>query len=102
MSQISPVITEETNNVAVLGGFQCQPQHGAHFVWPGFRFSRIGSRPTPSFSHRFLLVLGLAMLGGFGVLCKVYFFSAPLTGIGISFACYVSSIVLSRALIVRS
>jgi len=35
------------------------------------------------------------MLGGFGVLCKVYFFSAPLTGIGISFACYVASIVLS-------
>ena len=48
------------------------------------------------FQSRFLLVVGLAMLGGFVVLCKVYFFSAPLTGSSISLACYVASIVLSR------
>ena len=50
-----------------------------------------------SFESPFLLVVGLAMLGGFVVLCKVYFFSAPLTGISISLACYVASIALSRA-----
>jgi len=33
--------------VAVLGGLQCQPQHGTYFVRIGFRFSRIGSPPTP-------------------------------------------------------
>jgi hypothetical protein len=33
--------------VAVLGGLQCQPQHGTYFVRLSFRFSRIGSRPTP-------------------------------------------------------
>ena len=49
------------------------------------------------FQSPFLLVVGLVMLGGFGVLCKVYFFSAPLTSIGISLACYVASIALSRA-----
>jgi hypothetical protein len=38
-----------------------------------------------------------AMLGGFVVLCKVYFFSAPLRDISISLACYIASIVLSRA-----
>jgi hypothetical protein len=37
------------------------------------------------------------VLVGLLVLCKVYFFSGPLTGIGISLACYVASIVLSRA-----
>jgi hypothetical protein len=36
------------------------------------------------------------MLVGFLVLCKVYFFSAPLKGIGMALACYVASIVLSR------
>ena len=48
------------------------------------------------FHSPFLLVVGLAMLGGFVVLCKVYFFSGPLTGISISLACYVASIALSR------
>jgi len=31
------------------------------------------------------------------VLCKVYFFSVPLTGVSISLACYVAGIALSRA-----
>jgi hypothetical protein len=30
------------------------------------------------------------------VLCKVYFFRAPLIGISISLACFVASIALSR------
>jgi hypothetical protein len=54
------------------------------------------------FQSPFLLVVGLAMLGGFVVLCKVYFFTKPLTGISISLACYVTSIALSRALTMRS
>ena len=49
------------------------------------------------FRSQFLLAVGLAMLGGFVVLCKVYFFSVPLTGISISLACYVTSIALSRS-----
>jgi multisubunit Na+/H+ antiporter MnhE subunit len=48
------------------------------------------------FRSPFLLAVGLAMLGGLIVLCKVYFFSWPLTGINISLACYVVSIALSR------
>ena len=54
------------------------------------------------FQSPFLLAVGLAMLGGLVVLCKVYFFSVPLTGVSISLACYVASIALSRALIMRS
>ena len=54
------------------------------------------------FQSPFLLVVGLAMLGGFVVLCKVYFFSVPLTGISISLAGYVASIALHRAFIMRS
>jgi len=36
------------------------------------------------------------MLVGLVVLCKAYFFIAPLTGVSISLACYVASIALSR------
>jgi len=36
------------------------------------------------------------MLVGVLVLCTVYFFSGPLLGIGISLACSVASVVLSR------
>jgi hypothetical protein len=49
------------------------------------------------FQSPFRLVVGLAMLGGFVVLGKVYWFSVPLTGICISVVCYVASIALSRA-----
>jgi multisubunit Na+/H+ antiporter MnhE subunit len=49
------------------------------------------------FRSPFLLVVGLAMLGGFVVLCKIYFFSVRFAGISISLACYVASIALSRA-----
>lgn len=48
------------------------------------------------FRSPFLLVVGLAMLGGYVVVCRVYFFSGPLMGVSISLACYVASIVLSR------
>jgi hypothetical protein len=54
------------------------------------------------FQSPFLLVVGLAMLGGLVVLCKLYFFSGPLVGMSISLACYVASIALSRVLLVRS
>ena len=49
------------------------------------------------FQSPFLLVVGLAMLGGLVVLCKAYFFSVHLAGVSISLACYVASIALSRA-----
>ena len=49
------------------------------------------------FRSPFLLVIGGVMLCGFVGLCRLYFFSVPLTGIGISLACYLTSIALSRA-----
>jgi len=69
--------------------------HGTYFVRVGFPFSRIGSQPTP-LSVTVPARVGLALLGGFVVLWKVYFFSVPLTSISISLACYIASIALSR------
>jgi hypothetical protein len=49
------------------------------------------------FQSPFLLVVGLAMVSGFFALGKIYWFRIPFTGFGISLACYVTSIVVSRA-----
>ena len=48
------------------------------------------------FRSPFLLIVGLAMLGGLLALCKVYWFSVPFIGVGISLVCYVASIAASR------
>ncbi len=47
------------------------------------------------FQSPFLLIVGLAMLGGFFALAKVYFFSRPFIGVSISLACYVASMAAS-------
>jgi hypothetical protein len=42
-------------------------------------------------------LVGLLMLAGLIVVCRLYFFRAPLIGVSISFVFYVVSIALSRA-----
>jgi hypothetical protein len=49
------------------------------------------------FRSPFLLLVGLVMLACLIVVCRLYFFRAPLIGVSISFVFYVVSIVLSRA-----
>jgi hypothetical protein len=101
MSQIAPVITKETTMWQCWVGFNASHSMGLILFGLVFGFLALAHGQL-LFQSPFLLVVGLAMLGGFVVLCKVYFFSAPLTGISISLACYVASIALSRASIMRS
>lgn len=96
MSQISPVITKETTMWRCWVGFNASHSMGLILFGLVFGFLALAHEQL-LFQSTFLIVVGLAMLAGFVVLCKVYFFSAPLTGISISLACYVASIVLSRA-----
>ncbi|HKM48757.1 MAG TPA: hypothetical protein VJX69_14290 [Terriglobales bacterium] len=99
MKQISPVITKETTMWRCWVGFNAS--HSMGLILFGLVFGYLAlAHDQLLFQSPFLL--GLAMLGGLVVLCKVYFFSVPLTGISISLACYVASIALSRALIMRS
>jgi hypothetical protein len=96
MSQISPVITRETTMWRAWVGFNAS--HSMGLILFGLVFGYLAvAHPQVLFQSPFLLVVGLAMLGGLVMLCKVYFFSLPLTGVGISLACYVASIALSRA-----
>ena len=101
MSQIAPVITKETTMWRCWVGFNAS--HSMGLILFGLVFGYLAlAHGKLLFQSPFLLVVGLAMLGGFVVLCKVYFFSAPLRDLSISLACYVASIALSRGLIMRS
>jgi hypothetical protein len=96
MSQSSPIMTNETTMWRCWVGFNAS--HSMGLVLFGLVFAYLALvHGQLLFRSPFLLVVGLAMLVGFVVLCKVYFFSWPLTGISISLACYVASIALSRA-----
>ena len=96
MSQISPVISKETTMWRCWVGFNAS--HSMGLILFGLVFGFLAAAHSQLlFRSTFLLVVGLAILGAWVVLCKVYFFSTPLTGVAISLACYIASIVLSRA-----
>jgi hypothetical protein len=97
MNQIAPVITNETTMWRCWVGFNSS--HSMGLILFGLVFGYLAlAHEQLLFQSPFLLVIGLAMLGGLVVLCKIYFFSAPLTSVSISLACYVVSIALSRVL----
>jgi hypothetical protein len=96
MSHISPVITKETTMWRCWVGFDASHSMGLILFGLIFGFLVLAHSQL-LFRSPFLLVVGLVVLGGFVVLSKVYWFSAPFTGTSISLACYVASIALSRA-----
>src|SRR5579862_8517549 len=80
MSQISPVITKETTMWRCWIGFNASHSMGLILFGLVFGFLAVAHAKL-LFRSPFLLGVGLAMLGGLVVLCKVYFFNAPLIGI---------------------
>ena len=96
MSEVSPVITRETTMWRAWVGFNASHSMGAILFGLIYGFLAIAHSQL-LFQSPFLLVVGLAMVGGLFALGKVYWFNVPFTGIGISLACYVASIVMSRA-----
>jgi hypothetical protein len=96
MSQTSPVITEETTMWRCWIGFNATHSMGLILFGLVFGFLALAHGQI-LFRSPFLLAAGLATLGGYVVICKVSFFSAPLAGVSTSLACYLASIVLSRA-----
>ena len=96
MSQTSPIMTNETTMWRCWVGFNAS--HSLGLILFGLVFGYLALvHGQLLFQSPFLLLVGLAMLGGFVVLCKVYFSRAPLTGVCISLACYLASIALSRS-----
>ena len=101
MSQVAPVITNETTMWRCWVGFNAS--HSMGLILFGLIFGFLGlAHSELLFQSPFLLVVGLAMLVGFVLLSKAYFFSAPLAGVSISLACYVASVALSRFWVIRA
>jgi hypothetical protein len=96
MSQISPLITNETTMWRCWVGFNAS--HSMGLILFGLVFGFLAAAHGQLLFHSpFLLIVGLTMLGGFVVLSRIYFFSAPFASISVSLACYIASIALSRA-----
>jgi hypothetical protein len=96
MSEVSPVISKETTMWRAWVGFNASHSMGAILFGLIYGFLAI-EHSQLLFRSPFLLVVGLAMVSGLFALGKIYWFRIPFTGIGISLACYVASIVMSRA-----
>ncbi|HXS92875.1 MAG TPA: hypothetical protein VN705_26190 [Steroidobacteraceae bacterium] len=91
MAEVHPVITRQTTMWRAWVGFNASHSMGA--ILFGLIYGFLGNAyPEILFSSPFLLAVGLAMLGGFAVLGKVYWFRIPFRGIVISLACYLASI----------
>jgi multisubunit Na+/H+ antiporter MnhE subunit len=96
MKQISLVLTNETTMWRSWVGFNASHSMGLILFGLVFGFLALAHGQL-LFQSPFLLAVGLAMLVGYVVLCKFYFFSVPLIGISISLVCYVASIAISQA-----
>ena len=96
MSQISPVISNETTMWRCWVGLNVSYSMGLILFGLVFGFLAVAHSQL-LFQSGFLLVVGLAMLGGFVLLCKIYFFNVPFAGISVSLACYIAGIAVSRA-----
>jgi hypothetical protein len=95
MSRISPVLSNETTMWRCWTGFNAT--HSMGLILFGLIYGYLAlAHDQILFRSPFLLLVGLLMLACLIVVCKLYFFSAPLMGVGISLVLYVVSIALSR------
>jgi hypothetical protein len=92
MKAIAPVITGETTMWNAWIGFNASHSLGAILFGLVYGYLAL-IHPGFLFQSRFLLLVGLALLGSYTWLGKVYWFSVPLTGILIALACYALGVV---------
>jgi hypothetical protein len=96
MTRISPVLTGETTMWRCWMGFNAS--HSMGLILFGLIYGYLAlAHDQLLLRSPFLLLVGLVMLACLIVVCRLYFFRAPLIGVSISFVFYVVSIALSRA-----
>jgi len=93
MTEVSPVITRETTMWKAWIGFNASHSYGAILFGLIYGYLAVAYREV-LFNSPFLLAVGLALLGGWLFLGKVYFFSTPFRGIVAATVCYVVSVAL--------
>lgn len=95
MSEVSPVLTAETDMWRCWVGFNASHSMGAMLFGLVYGYLAVAHAGV-LFASAYLLGVGLLMVGGLLALGRAYWFSVPLVGIATSFACYVASVVASR------
>lgn len=96
MEEVSPVITKETTMWRCWVGFNASHSMAAMLFGLVYGFLAMAHGGL-LFASPYLLAVGFLTVGGFFVLGKLYWFSVPFIGIGVSLACYVASVVASLA-----
>ena len=92
MSEVSPGITKAASMWDFWMGFNISHSIAAMLFGLIYGYLAVAHGGL-LFSSPYLLVVGFLTLGGLFVTGKVYWFSGPLIGIGISLTCYVASII---------
>jgi len=96
MSQVAPVISSETTMWKAWVGFNASHSFAAILFGLIYGYLAVFNNEL-LFKSPFLLIVGFAMLGGFVVIGKLYWFSVPFRSICVSFICYVASVAISWA-----
>jgi hypothetical protein len=93
MKEVSPVITRETTMWKTWIGFNASHSFGA--ILFGLVFGYLALVHSEFlFRSPFLLGVGFALLGGYVVLGKAYWFSIPFRGISIAAALYLAALLI--------
>jgi hypothetical protein len=96
MAEVSPGITKDATMWSFWVGFNVSHSMAAMLFGLIYGYLAI-VHGSLLFSSPYLLIVGLLTVGGLFVVGKVYWFSAPVIGIGISLLCYVASIAAALA-----
>lgn len=94
MRETHLVITTQTTVERAWIGFNAS--HGMGAIVFGFTYSYLAlAHPEVFFTSIPLQSFGFAVLMAYLVLAKLYWFTTPLAGVGVSLLCYASAIVLA-------
>jgi hypothetical protein len=96
MMTVSPVITPESTMWRLWIGFNSTHSFGLIFFGAVFGYLAV-RHGAFLFQSWVLLALGFALLLGYAVVAKVYFFSAPFRGVALATVLYVLGIVVNVA-----
>src|SRR5262245_14328375 len=96
MSQVSPVITRETTMWKAWIGFNTTHSMAAMLFGLIYGYLAIAHGEL-LFRSPFLVAVGLATVGGFVILSKLYFFCIPFWSTCGRVACYLGRIAASRS-----
>jgi hypothetical protein len=96
MSAVSPVITRQTTMWKAWVGFNASHSFGAILFGLVYGYLAL-LHPAFLFDSAFLLIVGLAVLGGYAFLGARYWFSVPFRAILLSLALYAFALISAVA-----